>query len=376
MRTYINTFCIITLILSGICVAQNKTQSDLANREKRRQELRLKKNIAKATVGWLHEQKTSDRLESEQQIDLLLEQDKPSVKSYFVAAKAANLCGNDQKAISILEDVIVKHADAKAPGVDLPVKILGRFWLATIAKQSGDIAKAKSAYDLILKDIDGIASKEYLAMVCNLYLSEIASEHLNKKDKALAKLEKAMQIKRPAQKEWAGLYDIYIDWIKYEKNKNTQNANKANESLIADPEKIAITNAMGASQLFLVGLTDYPLSDYIHDETQSVIFDNVSEQAIKSKASSIDKNLSRLVIGYVKEKAKKHTDAEKYYSDLFKENSYFSPIAGVSLARCKKDKNKNTEAENILEEMKIKYPGYNTAIAELKKNPRAFAPQY
>lgn len=362
-------------MLSGICVAENKDKAKTINREKRLQAYKIEINIAKATVAWLQKQNKSDRLEATQQIDLLLEQDELGVKSSFVAAQAANLCGDSQKAISILEDVISKHPEDKAPDMNLPVKIMGRFWVATIAKQSNDIPKAKSNYDLILEEATGkIEGKEMLDTICNLYLSEIASEHLRKKNKALAKLEKAKQTKRPTPQDWAELYDFYSDWIGYEINKNTQGASEANKKLITDPKKMEMGYMAAMHQLSVVGLTDLPLSDYIQDDTSAILLSKIIEKTIKSKASPIDKDMMQLIAGYLKERAKKYTEAEKYYSDLYKENSFFSPIAGIALARCMKANNKNAEADKILKELKTKYPGYSSVADKLKKNPKSSAP--
>ena len=62
------------------------------------------------------------------------------------------------------------------------------------------------------------------------------------------------------------------------------------------------------------------------------------------------------------------TEAEKYYSALFEEDSYFSPMGGIGLARCKKTRGKADEANEALEQVKTRYPGYDTVVQELKKS--------
>ena len=45
----------------------------------------------------------------------------------------------------------------------------------------------------------------------------------------------------------------------------------------------------------------------------------------------------------------KRFEAEKHYSALFEEDSYFSPMGGIGLARCKKARGKADEANEALE---------------------------
>lgn len=369
MRVQIILFSAVILILAEVCLANSKDLSNSNDWAKRLQEHRLRKEIAKATLAWLQDQNEPARLEADQLTNLLLEQDQLSVKSYFIAAQSASLCENYQKAISILQDVIEKHPDEKAPVFDLPVKIVGRFWLATVAKQSGDIDKAKSVYELILTDMEALKMKqggESIAMICNLYLAEIESEQQNQ-DIALARLRSVKQPKLPAKGEWVMLYNVYIDWATYEINKRIQKE-KAAAALRGDKETMGPALMVAVHHVSLSGINSLPLSDYILDETGEILLDAVFNRAINNGASKIDKNLSRLVAGYEKARAKRYTEAEKYYFDLYKGDSYFSPIAGISLARCKRMQNKTAEADSLLEQVRARYPGYDSAVIELKKS--------
>lgn len=369
MRLQITLISTFILILAGVCLANSKDMSESIDRAKRLQEFRLIKEIAKATVAWLQDQNEPARLEADRRIDLLLEQDQLSVKYYFIAAQSASLCENYQKAISILQDVIEKHPDEKAPGFDLPVKIVGRFWLATAAKQSRDIDKAKSVYELILTDMETLEMKqgrESIAMICNLYLAEIESEQQNK-NIALARLRSVKQPKLPAQGEWVGLYNTYIDWANYEINKRIQKENAA-AALRGDKKTIGLAHMIAVYHVSLNGLDSLPLSDYIFDEKGKIILDTLLKRAINNKSSKIDRNLSRLVAGSIKERAKSYTEAERYFFDLYQEDSYFSPIGGISLARCKRMENKTAEADSILEQVRTRYPGYDSAVTEIKES--------
>ena len=89
----------------------------------------------------------------------------------------------------------------------------------------------------------------------------------------------------------------------------------------------------------------------------------------ESGRSRIDTSLVRLVAGGAYEMEKKSTEAEKYYSALFfEEDSYFSPMGGIGLARCKKARGKADEANEALEQVETRYPGYGPAVEKLKKS--------
>ena len=369
MRIYVKliSFGLMVLISGTFAFAVNRL--DLRDREKRGQEHSLRKEIAKATLAWLQDQNEPDRLEADQLITLLLEQDQLSIKSYFIAAQSASLCENYQKAISILQDAIEKHPEEKGPGFDLPVKIVGRFWLATVAKQSRDIDKAKNVYESILTDMETLEMKkggESIATICNLYLAEIESQQQNK-DIALDRLRSVKQPKLPAQGEWVMLYNVYVDWATYEINKRIQKE-EAVAALRGDKETMGVALMVAVRHLSLSGIDSLPLGDYIYDETGEILRDAIYNRAINNGASKIDKNLSRLVAGYIELRAKRYTEGEEYFFDLYKGESYFSPIAGISLARCKRMQNKAAEADSVLEQVRAKYPGYDSAVTELKES--------
>ena len=77
--------------------------------------------------------------------------------------------------------------------------------------------------------------------------------------------------------------------------------------------------------------------------------------------------LAKLLVAASDTEMKKYNEAEKQYSELFEEDSYFSPIAGISLAHCKKEQGKNAEADDFLKQVKNKYPGYSLAVDQVEE---------
>lgn len=371
MRTYIKLIFACLVILTGSSLANSTSQSVPNNREKRLQKYRIKKALGEKVISWLSDANDAAGAECDNLADSLLAQAEPGVWSYFIAAQVANLREKRDKAISILENVIGRYPDEKAPiGIHVPVKIVGWFWIGTIAKQSGDIAKAKNVYETILQNLENtknLEGKGALQITCNLYLAEIESQHLKRKDLALARLEAIQHIKKPAGPLGVG-YDIYKSWAAYQHTRISRGKTQATQELVAHPEMtLAPLSAVG--QLKLCGLSGAPLTGCGGmDKRINIVTNILVDRTVKSTASSLERSFVRLGYGFDQQYKKNFTKAEKHYSALFEEDSYFSPVAGLLLAGCKKAQGKTAEADSILEQVRAKYPGYDSVVTELKES--------
>lgn len=372
------------VILAGTIFAADANQLYPANLEKGQQERKMHRDLCKTVISWLSDGKASEGIECDKLADSLLSLEEPSVKSYLIAAQVANLREKPKKAISILEGLISKHPDENAVVMNFPVRIVGRFWIATIAKQSADITKAHNAYKAILeelKNLEDLRGKEGLTMICNLYLAEIESKCLKRKDLALARLEAIKKIEKPAG-HWGEQYEVYKHWAIYEHARISKGKDQAARKLITYPE-FTISPLVAATQAKLCGISsklfpDYPPSDKRSDVIGKALLDRV----INSTVSSIDRSLVRLIYAIVHqqrsqlaeakknypEAEKEYTEAAKYYLALFEEDSFFSPLAGLCLAQVKRAQDKTAEADSILEQVKVKYPGYDSVVAKLKES--------
>ena len=143
MKSYIKFVFADLVILAGTIFAAGINQSDPNNRGKRLQKFKIERALGEKVLSWLSDGNDLDGAECDRLADSLLSLEEPGVRSYLIAAQVANLREKPQKAISILEALISKHPDENAVVMNLPVRIVGRFWIGTIARQSEDIAKAK-----------------------------------------------------------------------------------------------------------------------------------------------------------------------------------------------------------------------------------------
>lgn len=391
MKSYIKSIFAALVILSSNNIILGKIPSleeEYYNVTKGRKERKIQRALSEKLISWLSDANESAGVECDKLADSLLSLKEPGVSSYFVAAQIAWLREKSEKAIAILEDVINKYPDQMAPTMHVPVKIVGRFWIGTIARQAGDIAKAKNVYEIILKmlespeNIEGLDDKGGVVMICNLYLAEIESLHLKRNDLALTRLEAIERVKKPDGQLGAG-YDIYKGWAIYRRIEISKGKAQGTQQLIAYPE-IMDAPLLAVSQLSISGITGDPLIGCCSgpDRQVDIVIDTFINRAVKKTISPIDWSLVTLMYGVGNQvegqraqkenlhpEAENHyLEAEKYYSALFEEDSFFSPVAGIYLAKCKKEQRKTAEADNLLEQVKAKYPGYESAVTELKES--------
>lgn len=367
MRLLFSVLCV--LISSGCLAGENQFKTVIS--EQRLKESNIEKELSKAVMLWLIDGNEPAALECDRLVDSLLAVGEPTARSYFIAAQVANLRQKPQEAIILLEKAINKHPDERAPiGIHVPVKIVGHLWIANIARQSGDIIRTQNAYESVLsilgekEAIKDIEDKSGLIMMCNLYLAELESENLQNEQKALSHLQAIADIKKPTGPESSG-YDLYKSWANYERTKMSIGKDNANLQLTSVPEEMSM-HILAVQYLRLSGITGEPLTGSY--KGMNVVLDTLINRVIQSKVSQIDRDLARLGYGYDQQYKGNFYKAEKCYSSLFQDDSFFSPMAGISLARVKKSQEKTAEANEMLEQVRKKYPGYNSLVTKIRQS--------
>ena len=130
---------------------------------------------------------------------------------------------------------------------------------------------------------------------------------------------------------------------------------------------------MAVGELLLSGIAGEPLAS---SGGMNVVIEVLVNRTIKNSASEIDRSLARLGYGFDQQYKGNLAKAEKHYSALLEEGTFFSPVAGLYLAKVKKAKGKTTEAEATLERVKTQYPGYKSEVSKVeeswKKNAEEF----
>jgi len=374
---------LIVVIWSSLGFGMNQPSFEEEYNVKGQEEWEIRRALSGKLISWLSDANESAGEECDRLVDSLLTLPEPSIEAYFVAAQATYIRGKPQVAISILEDLISKHSNKPAEVMQLPVRVLARFWIGTIARHSGDMTKAKSVYETIRKNLRGREGENSLAMICNLYLAEIESKHMKRDDLALARLEEIKQLEKPAG-HWGEQYEVYKAWTMYEHTRISKGKAQAAHELITY-EEFAISPMVAGTQLKLCGISQV-IGYYRPEHLRAGIIGRALLDRFRNNTiSPIDWSLVTLVYGFSylseaqqaqhaqkeelrPEAQKYYLEAEKYCSALFDDDSFFSPVAGICLAQCKKAQGKNTEADNLLEQVKTRYPGYESAVTELKES--------
>jgi tetratricopeptide (TPR) repeat protein len=215
-----------------------------------------------------------------------------------------------------------------------------------------------------------------------LYLAEIDYFNLKRNDHAVTRLEAIERIKKPAGQLGAG-YDIYKGWAAYLRTMISEGKAQARRQLLSYPEMMS-ANLMAGTHIHLTWMIGGPLSGCCvsHDKRENIVITTLLDRDIRDMTSPIDRELARLQYGfYHQEKGRfaaaneddrrageHYGEADKHYSAVFEEDSYFSPVAGIYMAQCKKTQGKTAEADGILEEVRTKYPGYDAAVTKLKES--------
>ncbi|HUS71891.1 MAG TPA: tetratricopeptide repeat protein [Sedimentisphaerales bacterium] len=356
MRTFIRVFCAIIVILAGAISGCGKNQQCPGSPETSREEFEIKRGLDDGL-----------RVECDLLADSLLKREGPSVDDGLAAAQLASICERPNRAISILEGVINRDGDEKVNvvlGWHIPVKILGHLWIGTIARQAGDVAKAKNAYKTTLKDIEDVEviGEESLAAICHLYLAEIEAEHLKRPDRALRYLRAIGHVESPEGNK----VDLYKDWALYQHARISKGKDHAAKQLsysgeTPNPALFAVIH------LYVSGVIPSRLGEYIRPEKQELFAKAFFDRAMVRTKGSVDTRMLRLVYGKRCEETESFNEAEKHYSALFEDESYFSPLAGILLAKCKSQQGKIADTDEILQKVIDKYPGYESFVAEFKK---------
>ncbi|UCG57662.1 MAG: tetratricopeptide repeat protein [Phycisphaerales bacterium] len=367
MRVYMRLLLTVLVVVAGSSWVADADPAELTISEGRTREFKTERALGKAVISWLADGNAQAAIECDALVKSLLAEQEPSARSYFLAAQVANLRERPHDAISALESAIGRYPDEKAPVMSFPVRIVARFWIGTIARHSGDMQKAQSVYESILADPGDSEGRGNLMMMCNLYLAEIESEHLRRNDRAVTNLEAIERVGRPSG-HWAMQYEMYKAWAQHRHAQIVRGKEQAAHELSPYPE-VTLAPLLAVTQLKLSGIGASPLAGCCgRDERRDVIGETFSERVIQGRSSPIDEALVRLADGYMLEANKKYGEAENHYSRLFQNDSFLSPIAGISLARMKKAQGKISEAAAILEQVRAKYPGYDLLVTSLQQS--------
>lgn len=358
-------------LLVGVTCVAGAGQPGFTITEQMRTENRIKQELVKAVLSWLSDGNEQAGDECDRQVHALLTTGEPSVHACFMGAQVANLRGKPLEAISAIETAMEKYPDERAPvGLKVSTKVCGRFWIANLAKESGDVARAKRVYEDLLSTLKDMQTSDVTTyrtesiMTCELLLAEMEREQGQGKQEALSYLKAAEDAGEAGGARRAGIA-LLQSWAHYESTRATKGSAVANAELppVSDPFP---AYELAVHHLFLTGISGSPLAGYARG--MNVVTKILVDRTVEGEYSQVDRDLARLGYGYDQHHKGNLEEAEKYFASLFEDDSFFSPVAGISLARVKKAQQDTGEARAVLDRVQSKYPGYDSVVTEIRRS--------
>lgn len=330
----------------------------------------VRHHLCNKTVSWLNTRSKADAIECDRLAESLLALDQATPQSYFVAAQSAWWRGQREVAIARLNKVIEQQGDKVAPGLTLPVGVVGRLWIATMARYSGSLDLARTTYEKVLglsatdPSVEHPGRKADVRVLCHLYLAEIEANHLGNREKAVSHLRaaEAVKVDPTAVDE---LRKVYENWARYEKIKATGDKRQANQQL--DSAVLAMPYAMSL-HFQLTGLTASPLADGCDRGARvDLIGQAIRKQVHESSVSTMDKMVARFLSGFYYELKEDLPEAAKRYLEVFEEDSFVSVSAGFRAAEALQARGKAREARRALERVSARYPQLESLADRLEE---------
>jgi len=330
-----------------------------------RGEALLIRELCDKTLSWLSAPSEAAGAVCDKVAESLLSFDQPHPTSYFAAAQSAWLRGQPEVAIARLKKVVDEQGDKDAPLLQLPVSVMGRLWIASILRYSDSLESARDTYAEVLALISGgqpVAGLEWKTGVmafCHLYIAEIEADHLGNREKALSHLRRAEAI---------ATHSVYGHWAQYERTRLAHGKAEANRQLSGDLAMMPWDYA-AALHFTLTGLTVGPLADPPDvRERIKFITEAIRKRVLEKHVSRSENTIMHFSSAHYYELTGDLSEAAKRYAEVFEEDSFVSPVAGIYAARMRKAEGKAGEAKELLQRVCSRYPRFESSAKSTEES--------
>ena len=124
-----------------------------------------------------------------------------------------------------------------------------------------------------------------------------------------------------------------------------------------------------------VGLVNDPSGGTLYQDERRALLDAQLGKYVKDGTSEIDREMIQLYYGaeysrynYGTPSKEKDAIAEKQLSDLFNSDSFWAPVAGMTLAYGQAVRGKTAESDATYEQVKQRFPEYESLIEQSKQS--------
>lgn len=277
----------------------------------------------------------------------------------FTAAKIAWVIGKPATAIAILDKVREKHGEDPMPaqlGTGVTTDIVCNSWIACIARQSGDIPRAKKAFEDLLAKASKKPELGALGRIILLYNAEVEFRVCGNAERALQLLRSA-QSEMPVDEQRRDACIMYDEWAAFQERVIQGEQMEANRSLQPSSFKSNNMALLAMGQLVQMGIAAAPRASMYHDAGEALAERNLS-LVMESSTTDIDRMLVRLMSAFLHQERKDYATAEGLYLSVFKDQVFFSPEAGIMAARCQRASGRAEDADASLKRVRERFPHY------------------
>lgn len=331
-------------------------------KQKERDDYRLREKMKSTFWAWAESDSAADDSACDAAIREFIQSEPSEPRSYFLAAQIAVLRNQYDMAISILETGIAKDPGAASSVGQLSVATAGRLWIATIQRYAGDTAKAIETYDKLKTSLDPNRPEDVLvSAMCSLYLWELAN---TPKGKCVCRFQDLEDIIATKPLSVLGTNDplpLYRQWATFFYVRDTQGQQLAS-AVLPPLEPSAIMVAIG--HLTVCGLHPAVLDP--SGPHLQVLEKRLVTRVFELPNNGIDKELYRMMLGYLAVTEQNDSGAEKHFAALYQGENFLSPLAGLLLAETNRRQGKQAEAQALIEQIRSRHPVYSTEIDKMK----------
>lgn len=347
----IAVYCVVTMAISG-AFAQ-PTTSPMSDEDRHYAEYKSFKAIRDAAVDVLNRNDQWGRT-----VKAYVATNDTS--GYMIAAKYAWLMDRPAMAIGLLEEVSTKHGSEPEPaalGTGATLDVVCNSWIASIARQSGDVHRARTACATLLtklKDDPGSAARFRMIL---LYRAELEFSVCDDVESATASLREAAQKKLPDDASYREVNEMFQNWATFEELKIQGKQNDADAAMKPTRFKRENIGLLGIDQLTFMGIFAEPRTGMYDDPGKVLASKDIA--LVMEGNSEIDRTLVRLTLASDYQHRKDYMAAGKLYAAVFQDHTFFSPEAGLMMAACQSLAGQAADVEATLKKVEERFPAYN-----------------
>lgn len=338
------------------------------SKEQRNLEYEVSRELYGALDVWIEKRGAEQAAACEELVERLLTRGEPSIEAYYLAAKTYELLGRSARTTTILQELLVKRPDGKAPGFQLPVQVCVNIWLGRLYREASQGPRAAEAFAAAATAVSGRRGAEHIWVLCKLYLAEVQAEMLGDETGAEETLASAAQAMSTVSSAAPNPAAFFAEWARQKLEVAKGNSR---EKLGCPPEYFPLATPLIHQQLALTGVLAEPRADFYGGRAneRARLYRLSIERGLESAKGGTDTQGLGLIRGQCYMAAKDYAKAESAFSELRSASCYVSPMAGIEEARCEFAQGKQEEAWATLDAVKGNWPSYEELATRVRSAP-------